>query len=122
MITEKPHIFCQFLIAGDNHASVAIAGQVLTRKETKATTVTHGSHFFPFVCRTEGLGAIFNDSKIIFPGQSADRIHIRRMAKEMDRDDRLGFPRNLFLYLAGVDIECVLGYIREDGCCMKEVI
>ncbi len=55
------------------------------------------------------LGSILNNNKAVFAGDVHDGIHIRRLAIEMHRDDRLGACGNRCFDLRHVD-RCIIGY------------
>jgi len=61
-----------------------------------------------------GLGAVLNKMKLVLVAYGLDGIEIRRLAEEMDRDDRLGLCGDLRLDLGRIDVK-VLVNVDEDG-------
>src|SRR5713101_6955144 len=87
----------QVTIVGGNRATIAEAPQVLLDDETQADCVAEFADRETVTARADGLGAIFDDKKVMSPGDFPNRRHVRAKAIEMDRNDgaRLGSNRSL---------------------------
>src|SRR5437870_11055433 len=73
-----------------NHTAVPICAQILTRKEAQAPSIAQRSRLASPVARPHGLRIVLDDSQAMSLREPQNRLHIGRMAVEVDRDDRLG--------------------------------
>ena len=87
MTTEKPDPSRQIRIVGGEHASIAVSAQILGRKKAKAAAMAQRAGSPAFVLGPQGLGGIFNDEQILARGNLKNRIHIRHLAKQIERDN-----------------------------------
>ena len=87
MTPEESYPSCQICIIGGEHASIAISAQILRRKKAKAATMAKRASSLTFVLGPQSLGSIFNNEEFPVSGNLENRIHIRHLSKEVDRDD-----------------------------------
>ena len=94
VVAQHPHPLRQFGIAGDNRSAFAQAAKILSRIEAEATGNAQRTGFAAFVSRAVRLAGVFNQVKIVATRDFEQRIHIRRLAVKMYRQERLGVRRN----------------------------
>ncbi len=94
VIAQHPHALRKLGIAGDNRTAFAQAAQILSWIKAEATGDAQRSGFAAFVIGAVRLAGILNQVKIVTTRNFEQRIHIRRLAVKIDRQDRLGVRRN----------------------------
>ena len=97
-----------------DEAAVA-AADVFELVEGIAGEITEESDGFAAVGRAPGLGAVFDDEQVMLAREGHDRVHVGRVAGEMDDHDRLGFRREAAADVGGVEIVGVRVDVGEDG-------
>src|SRR5215472_17503724 len=77
-------------VTGGDCSALAVSTQVLRGIKTKAGDVPKASHWTPLVSGAMGLRRIFDHNQIIAFRHFQNRVHVRRLAVQMDRQDSLG--------------------------------
>ena len=86
MTAEESYPSRQICIIGGEHASIAVSAQILRRKKAKAAAMAKRASSLTFVLGPQRLGGILDDAEIPARGNLKNRIHIRHLSKQMDRD------------------------------------
>ena len=97
--------FCAPVVHRSDEAAVAGAAQVFRREKGEAAVVADGTGAAPFVFGADGLRSVFDYDEIVARGDFHDRIHIRHLAEEMNRDDGLCSRRDGGFNEIGAHIE-----------------
>jgi len=106
----------QGVVVGEDGAAVAVASQRLAGEETGATQSAQVATLLTLVFSAEDLGGIFDDRDVAVAGRDGvDGVHVRRLAIEADRHDRLGLGGDPGLDLGRVDVAGVGLDVHEDG-------
>jgi hypothetical protein len=90
VVVQYANLFGQFIIVSDDHAAVAVAAEILTGEKGKAAGIAPSSGLFTPVIGPEGLGAILDQSQTEPFAQFTKGGQIRRLAEEMNRQNRPG--------------------------------
>ena len=95
MVAEHPHFLSDVGIICCHGAPLAASAKVLPGIETEGCRCPHGSGFFPLLslfgevkCPVR-LASILDHHKAVPLGNAFNRIHLRRLAVEVDRDHAL---------------------------------
>ena len=112
-----PHHFGEFVVIGEDGASVAVAAQRLAGKEAGAGDGGEVAAFAAFVAGAKALGCVFNNGDAVPGGNGVDGVEVCALAIQAYRDDSLGargdrgFQQGrVEVVVAGVDV-----YIHRVG-------
>ena len=106
-VAQHPDPFRHRRVVGHDHAAFAVGAEVLARVEAEAPRVAERAHRTSFVRRAVRLAAVLDHLQAMAFRDVEDRVHVGRLAVEMDRDDRLG---------AAGDRLLELGHVHREGC------
>src|SRR5258708_39594643 len=76
---------------GHNGASFTEGPKILSWIKTEARRITESAHGLPVVGGTVGLTSVLDNIEPVLAPEFQNRIHIRRLPKQMNRDNRFGF-------------------------------
>src|ERR1051326_850172 len=116
MIAQFANNAIHFFVIGYQRAAIAKGTQVFLDNKTGCGSITQFADFEPIAMGVDGLGVIFNHMQFMFIGNFSNRLHIRALAVQMDRDDRFGLVSDCRFDFGGID---AFGYritIHKDGC------
>lgn len=102
------------LVVRGNDAAVA-AGDMLGILEREAGEVSHGADRPAARPRPPGLRTVFDQDQVVAVGQGLQGVQIAGVARQVDRDDRLGLWRDPPLDIGRVEIVRSLAEVGEDG-------
>src|ERR1051325_1822946 len=108
----------QFFVVGCDHAAFAAGGKGLVLTETAAGDAAECAGLFTLIDPAEGLRVVFDDVKVVFPGQGVDFVHVAYVAVEMDGHDGPGALIDQFrrrLYVEAMVIEVHVGKARDGA-------
>src|SRR5436190_6255326 len=88
VIPKDPNLFIDPRVVCYDRASLTESSEVLARVETEATGVAKSTSFSTFVFRAVGLGSVLDHEQTPSAGELENRIHVGRLTKQMDRNDR----------------------------------
>src|SRR6267378_8531702 len=88
-----------------HHSALTVRAQILTRIKTETAQVADAAHSTPLVLSAMSLGGVFDDNQIMTPCDLQNRIHVGRLAVEMNGHDRLSAFRDRALDLTYVHCE-----------------
>src|SRR5690606_4680736 len=94
-------------------AAVA-GGDVLGILQGPTGDVAQGADGFAAVLRAPGLAAIFDEDQVVLVGDGAQFRHPAGIAREVYRDDRLGFRRDSPTHIGGIQGKFRGEQVRED--------
>src|SRR4029077_13898678 len=94
-------------------ASLAEGAKIFSGIKTEATRVAHRACFSAFVLSAMSLSGIFNDEKSVCACKFQNRVHVRRLPEEVDRNNRFGSLGQTLLKLRRVHRECVLIHVHK---------
>ena len=100
LITERIAQLGQVFVVGDDHPAFA-GGHLLVGIEGKHADVAEGAGFAAVQGRAECLAAVFDDGQTVFLGDIVNLVHTRRVAKDLDGNNRFGVGGDLTSSLAG---------------------
>ena len=94
VVGQTADALSQLAIGGEDGAPVAIAGQRLGGEEGRRADVGDGARLACAavgrdIVGTERLGVVLDDAQLVLLGHAQDRVHVARLAKEMDHHDGL---------------------------------
>ena len=95
-----------------DHAAIAEAAEVLGRKKTERAQVAHRANLPATEGRAHRLRGVLDHGQAVRLGQALRAVHVRRLAEQMHRDDRLGVAGDAPLGGGKVDVE--IGVKRVD--------
>src|SRR5438093_4442147 len=81
------------VVISDDHASFA-RRHVLRRVEREARRAAEVARLLAVLLRAGGLGRVLDDRDAAVPRGGEDRVHLGRLAAQMDRHDRRGLARD----------------------------
>src|SRR5689334_10121574 len=87
VISEFPNSLGNCRVIRDDGAAIAASSEIFYRIKTEAGGIAHRSSAAALVTSAVGLGGIFDNAKIVAPGDFKDRIHVCRLSVQMYRDD-----------------------------------
>src|SRR6266446_2087808 len=92
VIAKLTYRLCKLSVVRYTHAGFAIGPQVFTEIETETADISNTASSLSPVGRTVGLRSILNDAQAVHTGEIEHRLHIYRMAVQMNWNDsaRLG--------------------------------
>src|SRR5687768_17341816 len=90
MVAKDPDSFREFTVVRRYGAGLAKRAEVFSRIKAEAAGITERPRPPPFIFSAMGLGGIFDHKQTAFPGDLEDRIHVCRLPKKMNRNNRLG--------------------------------
>jgi hypothetical protein len=94
----------QLRITGNRHAGIAKGSQVLTRVKTETADGPQIAGPFTEVFRTQGLGRIFHDGKIV-PGRYGPQgFHVNALAKKVNGHDGPCPAGDFVFYLKRIEV------------------
>ena len=102
------------IIAGYRHSSIDAGNHLIPGKAEKGR-VPESSHLLPLKRGSQGVRAVFNEQKIVFPAQRRDLFHVGGHAKGMLHDYRFRSHCNLFLQVLYVYIKIFFAAIDVHG-------
>ena len=104
--------------AGDQSpAAIAKSAEILGRIKAKAANFGDRARHLHAISRADRLTCVFNHGDSAILGERHDRIHVRALSEQMNRNDRLGARRDLPPQI--LDIEQVA--VRIDVDCLERV-
>src|SRR6266571_2982485 len=104
MELEERNLFGNSLVRGADHSPFA-GGDVLVGVEGEDGDRVEGADLVPLVFGADRVGRVLDDRQVEFFCQGADRVHVARLAGEVDRNDGLCFYGDLLPYFACVDVQ-----------------
>jgi len=114
VITQHPEAIAQGRIVGDHRPGFAPGAQVFAGIKAEAGHHAERADDLAAVLRPVRLGGVFHQREIVFAANRQNRVHVERVAVEMDRHDRFGARRDGALDQLRVQVErCVIG-IHKD--------
>ena len=103
----------QFLVVAADRATFA-GWQVLGVLKTEAAQIGERAAFLPLVLRQPSLARIFDNAKIVLPGNGVDGIHVTRHAEDVNRQDQLRAIRDSTLDRGRIHRQCGGIRVGED--------
>src|SRR5215472_13684151 len=104
---------CSYLLGvlltpGHHHAALA-RGHVLGGVETKATKVADRADTPTVILSVDGVGTVFNDTKVVASGNRGQRIHVARSSRKMNGNQSAGLGRYPAGNIARIEVhgECI---------------
>ena len=105
VVAQHTQVLGHLRILGGHQPAVAVAAEVLAGEEAEGAGIAHAAGLLAADVGAEGLGTVLDDFEIMLVGNRLDGRHIRRLAEQVYRDDRLGLCGHGRLDLVRVDIE-----------------
>ena len=87
---------------------------MVSRIEADGCEVAEGAHGLPFIRGANRVAAVFNQPKVVLPGECGDRIEIEGIAQRVSQHDGLGALAQGFLKLADIDVVSRNGYVYKN--------
>ena len=112
---ETPGAPGDFVVIGDDEASVASGTEVFGDVEAESGGHTEFTGELTVTAGGDGLGGVFEDHEAVLGGDGVDRFHVGELAEEVDGENRLGFWGDGGFDEVGVDVEGVFDDVDEDG-------
>src|SRR4051812_43249319 len=114
-IAEMPNFLGQCIVVRNYGATIAVCAEILPRVEAEAAEVTDCAAKATFVFSPVCLCGVFDYAKVVSTRDCQNRIHVRRVTVEMNRDNCLRSRRDCRFESGNVDVvECWLA-IDENG-------
>ena len=104
MAGDLAHDFGQFIVAGENGSTVAIAAQWFAGEEAGAGYCRKVAAFVAFVNGAKALGSVFNHRDAVPGGYGVDGVHVGALTVKADRDDGFGTRGNGSFELGRVEV------------------
>ncbi len=112
MHPQPPQRGCQAIVVGGDQPAVAEGAEVLARKEREAAERAEAADRTPLVQGPDCLRRVLDDWHARLRRRGQNRIEVRRLAVQMDGDDRLRprrdgrrHPRRVDVVRDGVDVD-----------------
>ena len=102
---QHPELLGQDIVVGRHQASVPEPAQVLRGEKAKTPDVAESPHGATPVMRTDRLRGVLDHPNPAPLRLVKPRGHVRRLAVEVDGDDRLRTRRDLLEHIRGVEVE-----------------
>src|SRR5437762_4309941 len=113
VVPEQTRFVRDRVVVRDDHA--ALAGRhILGRVEREAGRVAEVARLLAVVFRAVGLGRVLDHREGLTPSGIEDRVHLRRLAVQMDRHDRGGLARDPNREPRGIHVVGISYHIDED--------
>ena len=109
---EDTRALGQVVAVSGDHAAIAKAAEILGREKTECAQVAHRANLPATEGRAHRLRGVLEHGQAMCLGQALHAVHVRRLAKQMHRDDRLGVAGNA--PLGGGDVDVEIGVKRVD--------
>ena len=103
-----------FIVVGRKHAAVAADGHVLRRVETERADVGSGAGDIAVPTGEVCLTAVRDDGEVVLGGDGPDRVHVRHLPVDVDREHGPWVLRNGGLSLQVVDIHRIRLWVNID--------
>ena len=94
VIADHLHPLGHLFVVRSDRSRFAAGSQILARIKTERGSTPHRAGLFPDaflagkIFSPVSLAGIFNHHQVVFAGEVQNRVHIRRLAVEMNRNDR----------------------------------
>ena len=103
-----------FRVVGHDHPGVAKAAEVLRWIKAQTTHGAEAASPFPLVLAPQRLGSVLDHDQIVPLGNLPDRLHVVRLAEQVDRQDGSRPRCDLAFDLDRVEVERDRVDIDED--------
>ena len=114
VVGKHPHFLRQSVVIGDDRSRVAVGTEVFSGVKAEGPGDANGAHAPPAEGREMRLRAVFHDVQSAALRDFHDDIHLRWLAEQMHRQDRLGARGDRRLDLRRVEIVAVVLHVHED--------
>ena len=91
MNAKHCNLFRQFVVVGNNHASVARRSEVFGWIKAQTAKRSHRTNAFVFPLRTNRLSGVFNNRDVKFFRNCCQRGHVCALSVQVNWNNRLGF-------------------------------
>ena len=108
------HPVRQLVIVGHDAAGVAISAEIFSGIKRERRGVAKRADEFSLEPRQMRLRAIFNHPQLVFFGDGHDRVHVRRLAVKMHRNNSHRARSDFRFDLRGIDVERVVVRVAEN--------
>ena len=116
LVAEALEQRAEVFVAGGDYAAIA-GGDLLGLLEREASDVADGADGLVAIAGTPGLSAIFDQDELVLVGDDLQLFESRRIAGQVDGDDRLGLRSDSLLDIRGIEVVRVVaevGSYRDD--------
>src|SRR5437016_4623555 len=113
IVTQHPNPLRQFIIVSYYRAGVAPRSKILSGIEAKGCSISKRADALSPIARAMRLGGIFNHLETVMRSHFINRIHVCRLAIQVNSDYRARVLCDCCFDAAGIDI--VSPFIRFDG-------
>ena len=90
VVAHDEKLMIQFFVVGDDHSTITDAAEVLAGEEAKAPASSHLSGLFAFIGSRDRLCRVLDYRQRRLTSDLHNRVHIRQLAVQVNRHDRLG--------------------------------
>src|ERR1700739_1855687 len=104
----------QMVIVCNKASGIPVRAKIFTGIKRERSDIAKRPNDSPSVFGRMGLGAVFNDPQVVPTRDRHDRVHVRRLTVEMDRNDTDGCRSNLRFNLRGIDREGLVICVAKD--------
>src|SRR5882762_6073067 len=101
-------------MVGRDCASVPEGPEVLAGIETPGDRRAMGTDTLTFVASTVCLRRVLQDTQPMLPCNLQNRVNIRRLPVQMDRENNLGARRYSRFYASGIEVVCRFDRFDRD--------
>lgn len=112
-VGDRPRALRHLAVVRQHHPTLA-GIHVLGRLEAERARVAQRPHLRPAPRRTVRLRRVFNHLQVVLLRQRPHGVHVRRLPRDVHRDDRLRTRTDLLLRIRGVDQHRVFPDVAED--------
>ncbi len=115
IVAHHPHLLGQLPVIRRERAGVAVSSQVLARIEAEGAKRPDGPGAAPLVPGAVGLAGVLDHRQAVPGGDLEDRVHVGRLAVQVDGHDRPGAWRDGRFDQSRIDVVRARVDVDPDG-------